>query len=104
MARPKKTILKRRTITVHCTNTEYTLIKRKANQGRISMSLFLLNSGLGRKVESKLSDDEISLFRSLVGMANNLNQVAQKLHQNQMLRSKSLSDLDTITELLKRFE
>lgn len=104
MARPKKTILKQKTITVHCTNTDYALIKNTASKARLSMSELLLRLGVELKIEARLTQEEIDLFKAIAGMANNLNQIAKRLNNGELLKLKSIEDLERISELLKKFE
>ncbi|MEQ8533097.1 MAG: plasmid mobilization relaxosome protein MobC [Imperialibacter sp.] len=68
------------------------------------MSEFLLSAGLARKIEPKLNEDEVQIFRELVGMANNLNQVARRINNGETLRLQMLHDLEQISQLLKKFE
>jgi hypothetical protein len=83
---------------------DYALVKNAASRCKISMSEFLLSAGLARKIEPKLNKDEVQIFRELVGMANNLNQVARRINNGETLRLQMLHDLEQISQLLKKFE
>jgi hypothetical protein len=83
---------------------DYLLVKNAAQKVNLSMSEFMLKSGLSIKLETKFSKEEIELFRKLTGMANNLNQVARRLNSGESLSVRCLKDLDTISQILNQFK
>lgn len=104
MARPKKNILKEKTITVHCTKVDYILIKDSAQKSKLSMSDFLRCCGLELKIESKLTTQEVELFKGVVGMANNLNQIAHQLNNGEGLANDLGEVLINVTRLINKFK
>lgn len=104
MARPKKNILKEKTITVHCTKVDYILIKDSAQKSKLSMSDFLRCCGLELKIETKLTTQEVELFKGVVGMANNLNQIAYQLNSGEGMAEDVDEVLINVTQLINRFK
>lgn len=100
MARPKSKAKKHKPITVHCTSAEYVIIKSKSAQCRISMSQFLLDLALDRKVTNKLNDEQSRALYQLAGMANNLNQVAKHLNQNKPFTQACYDSVQSIRIML----
>jgi hypothetical protein len=100
VARPKKEIKKRKKLTAHCTIGEALTIKAKAEMCRLSVSEYLLKVGLEKNVEAKLSKVEIEIYRKLVGMANNVNQIAKRGNQTGIIDEEDLIDLMKIRTLV----
>ena len=102
MARPKKSITKKKRHTVHCTVSESLTIKGKARMCKMTVSEYLLKAGLGKQVNARLTLEEVSLFRELTAQGNNLNQIAKGVNQTGLLSSSDIEDLMKIKELIKR--
>jgi hypothetical protein len=81
MARPKKEITRQRTITVHCSYTEYLVLKKYAELTGLPMSQYLRTIGLEKEIKPILSEEEVLIFRNFVNIGNNLNQVAKHLNE-----------------------
>ncbi|WP_422358589.1 plasmid mobilization protein [Reichenbachiella sp.] len=104
MGRPKKSIRKEKKITVSCTRMDFILLKNAAQKTSLSLSEFLLNSGLGHPIEAKFSNEEVVLFRKLANMSNSLNQIARRLNNGETLKIRCLNDLEKVTQILKEFK
>lgn len=104
MARPKQHIVKEKTITVHCSNIEYLLIKNASSNAKLSMSNFLRKAGLDIKIESKLTDEEVMIFRNVIGMANNINQIAKHVNTDGTLRVEMIQVLKVLTQLINKMQ
>jgi hypothetical protein len=102
VARPKKEIKKKKKLTTHCTVSEALTINAKAKKCGLSTSVYLLKVGLEKKVEAKLSKDEIAIYLKLVGMANNVNQIAKRGNQTGMIDEQHLADLMKIRTLIMK--
>jgi hypothetical protein len=63
---------------------ESTLIKIKAKNAGVTPSRYIRESALTGNVNGRLSEEEQKLFRSLEGMANNLNQIAKEAHKQNL--------------------
>jgi hypothetical protein len=66
------------------TLVESTLIKIKAKNAGVTPSRYIRESALTGNVKGRLSQEEQKLFRSLEGMANNLNQIAKEAHKQNL--------------------
>ncbi len=66
------------------TLVESTLIKIKAKNAGVTPSRYIRESALTGNVNGRLSEEEQKLFRSLEGMANNLNQIAKEAHKQNL--------------------
>ena len=104
MARPKKTITKKKRHTVHCSVSESLTVKGKAKLCKMSVSEYLLKVGLGKQVKARLTEEEVSIFRQLTAMGNNLNQIARGVNQTGLLSTSDIDDLMKIKELIKRLQ
>lgn len=78
--RPQKSEANKKTgrIAVFMTKAERELIKKRADEFGVTLSEYCSMAILNLKVEAPFSQEEIDLKRGLVGMANNLNQIAYK--------------------------
>ncbi len=84
--RPKKAIRKNKTITVKCSALDKLMIKVKAKEMNMSVSEFLRETGLNRKIDSHIKE----LPKEVLEMRNRLNQVAANL--NQVAKKKNMGE------------
>jgi len=103
--RPAKAIRKEVRACVRFTRSEYFIVKEKAAKAGVNASTYIRQSAIYATIKNRLTDEERQYVRQLVGMANNLNQLAKKCHQEGSLRAmmyfkKLLAELDSI---LKEF-
>ena len=105
--RPKK-LVKRETITgVRFTKVEYYVVKQKASKSGIGITLYIRQMALHGKILPRMNEEERQFVRQLVGMANNLNQLTRKGHQEGMLTAVLMFDkykniIDELLEKMKR--
>ena len=85
--RPEKAVKKEVRASVRFTRTEYFIVKEKASKAGITTSTYLRQLAIHAQVTSKLSEEERQFVRQLIGMANNLNQLAKSCHQEGALRA-----------------
>jgi ketol-acid reductoisomerase len=103
--RPIKTIKKDSGIRVRLSKTERYLIAEKAKKAGLKMSDWVRQAAKTEKVNSRFSADEMSMMRTLTGMANNLNQLTKLAHQHGLLviHQKCRNLLSLIDDTLKYF-
>ena len=68
-------------ISIRVNEEEHRILKKKSKQCNLSMAAFLRQLGLEKEVKTKLNTEELELYRNLVGIGNNLNQLTKKIHQ-----------------------
>src|SRR5689334_16820410 len=79
--RPKK-MIKRCSVTgVRFTEMEYRKVQRKAKEVGLKLTVYIRQMAIHGKVEANLSPEQMELIRQLAGMANNINQLTKKCHQ-----------------------
>ncbi len=83
--RPSKT--KKRNITkgIRFTLDEYLIIKTKAAKAGKNLTTYIRHAALEQNMKPTLTGEERHYVRQLIGMANNLNQLTKKAHQNDLL-------------------
>jgi len=83
--RPRKAIKRESATGVRFTKAEYLIVKQKANKSGLKLTEYIRAMAIEGKVIARLNEEEKDFFRQLVGMANNLNQLTKKAHQEGML-------------------
>lgn len=74
-----------RVISVRLSGDEERAILLKAHFARQTISSFMRNASLEQKVMTRLTEEERQMVRQLIGMANNLNQLAKNSHTQKLL-------------------
>ena len=74
-----------RIVSVRVSLDEERAIVLKAHQAKQSISTFMRNVSLNQKVMTRLNDEERNMVRQLIGMSNNLNQLAKNSHTQNLL-------------------
>jgi hypothetical protein len=101
--RPRKAIHK--TVTsLRLTKTERYIIKNKASKAGLRVTAYIRQMAINGKVTARLNDEERQFVRELVGIANNLNQLTKKGHQEGILTAVLLFEKyrNVIDELLEK--
>ena len=83
--RPKKPVKRDIVKGVRFTKAEYYVLKQKAAKAGIGISLFIRQMVINGKIKPLLDEEERQFVRQLIGMANNLNQLTKKGHQEGFL-------------------
>lgn len=105
--RPKKAV-KREVITgVRFTKPEYFIVKHKAEKAGLGITLYIRMIALNGHVNTRMDEEERQFVRHLIGMSNNLNQLAKRCHQEGALTAilhfeKYRKLLDELLEQLKK--
>ena len=72
----------------------------------MSITTYIRQAAINGKITAKLDDQERQFVRQLVGIANNLNQLTKKAHQEGLLTAVMLFEKysSLFDEFLKRFK
>ena len=85
--RPPKNIKKTINASVRYSNVEYLIIKGKAKKCGLPVSSYIRQSSIQQPIKPRLTDEEILIVRQLVGMSNNMNQMAKTCHREGLFTS-----------------
>jgi hypothetical protein len=91
---------------IRYTKSEHFIIREKASKAGIRPSEYIRQVTINGQVRTRLTTEERQLARQLVGMANNLNQLAKACHQEGLLPAMLYfegyrNQVDTILQKLK---
>jgi hypothetical protein len=105
--RPLQPFKKDIKISVRFNRQEYFILKEKANSAEIKPSAYIRQVVIKAKITSRISIEEIQLFRQLAGMAVNINQVARICHREGLFEAMQYFELyrkrlDGIMQKLKQ--
>ena len=102
--RPAKDIKKEIRACVRITRAEYFFIREQAAKAGMKLSAYLREAIFEDKVIARLTEEERQVVRQLIGMANNINQIAKVCHQEGLLSAlwQFESYRNHIDELLKK--
>ena len=79
--RPKKAVRKEIIRSIRFSKTEYFIVKQYASKSGLKITVYIRQMALHGKIISRLNEEERQFVRQLIGMANNLNQLTKKGHQ-----------------------
>jgi predicted DNA binding CopG/RHH family protein len=85
--RPKKAVKKDAVTAVRFTKIEYAVVKQKASKAGLCISVYIRQMAVNGKVTPRINEEQSHFVRQLAGMANNLNQLAKKAHQEGLLKA-----------------
>jgi hypothetical protein len=85
--RPAKSVKKDIRAAIRFSKTEYFIIRQKAAKAGIKISAYIRQSAIEGVVTNRLTEEERHFVRQLIGMSNNLNQLAHNSHIEGMLRT-----------------
>lgn len=103
--RPKKDVVKEQRITLKCSSYEKLVVKAKAKKEKLSVSEYLLQLGLTRKIVSKvktLPNEVLAFIAELNHIGVNLNQLARK--HNSVIEVLTPLDRAKLLELYKELK
>ncbi len=103
--RPKLPVRREREMKIRLSNKEEFYIKTKAKQAGMQTSTWFRVAAQNARIVPRLSAEDRSLMHMLVGMANNLNQLAKQANMGNLLliARKCLELLTEIDTALKYF-
>lgn len=104
--RPRKSVRKEVRACVRYSKAEYFVIGEKASKAGLTASEYIRRITIYGEIRMRLTQEEREFARKLVGMANNLNQLAKACHQEGLLQTMVYfenyrSGLDEILKKLK---
>ena len=99
--RPKAGSLRKLTksVRVKFSKPDYERLLRRSRQANRTLAEYIRDSAFEAQVVAKHSTEEAATMRNLVGMANNLNQLAKLSHQTGFYRTNEM-----ITALLHKLK
>ena len=104
--RPTKKLKRELRITARFSKLEHYILQQKAGKAGINVSEFLRQAAITAKVTARLTEEERHIMRQLIGMANNLNQMAKVANREGMGSIHLLlqSCLQLIHDLLNKLQ
>ena len=104
--RPKKQVKREIIKGVRFTKVEYYVVKQRAAKSGVNISDYIRGMAMQGKIISRLTEEERQFVRQLVGIANNINQLTKKGHQEGFLTAVLMFEdykklLDELLEKLK---
>jgi hypothetical protein len=97
--KPKRTIIFR----VRLSFAEQSLIKRKAKAASLTASRFVREAALGVSIKPRVfTEEEKQLYKTLVGLANNMNQIAKKYNSGDRMFLELTTTLESTKGIIKR--
>ncbi len=99
MARPKKAIKRQEKLTLYYTKSEFRIVSKLADNHGLSKAEFARMKSLDHHLKTRLTPKEVDIYRKLVGISNNLNQLAHAANVGETLTMKIIEALETINHL-----
>jgi Bacterial mobilisation protein (MobC) len=88
--RPPKTVRKEIRASIRFTRPEYFIVKEKAAQAGLKPSEYMRHIAIYTLVHPRLTEEQRIGLRMLIGVSNNVNQIAKCCHQEGMIRAMIL--------------
>ncbi len=90
---------------VRFSKLEYFAIRQKASKAGIKASAYIREAAINGQVTERLSDEERQIFRQIIGMAGNLNQLVKNNYKEGMLKTMLYFEAyrNQFDTLLKKF-
>ena len=85
--RPEKAIKKEVLACIRFSKVEYFVIRQKASKAGLKASAYIRQIAINGEVIRRLNDEERQFVRQLIGMSNNLNQLAKNSYKEGMLKT-----------------
>jgi hypothetical protein len=104
--RPRKAVKKEIVKGIRFTKAEYFIVKQKASKTGTNVCNYIREVSIHGKIISQLSEEERNYVRQLTGMANNLNQLTKKAHQEGLFTVVSLVEKykNLVDEILEKMD
>ena len=104
--RPKKMVKREIIKGIRFTKAEYYVVKQKALKSGTKICFYIREMALNGKIISRLNEEERLFVRQLIGMANNLNQLTKKGHQEGLITSVLMFEKykNIVDELLEKMK
>src|ERR1700732_2036038 len=104
--RPPKKLKRELRITARFSKLEHYILQQKAGKAGINVSEFLRQAAITAKVTSRVTEEGRNIIRQLIGMTNNLNQMAKVANREGMRSIRLLleSCLQQVHGLLNKLQ
>lgn len=99
--RPKASGIRKlsKSVTVKFSRIDYERLLRRSRQANRTLAEFIREAAFEARIVARHSTEEAAVIRNLVGMANNLNQLARLSHQTGFYRTRN-----AVMELLEKLK
>ena len=83
---------------------EYFIVKEKASKAGLNASAYIRQTAIHGEVKHRLATEEREFVKQLIGMANNLNQIAKACHEEGVLRAMQYfeNSRNQVDQILKK--
>jgi len=104
--RRKKEVKKEIRAAVRFSKTEYFIVKEKAGIAGITVSKYIRRVAINEQIRVRLTAEETKISRHLIGISNNLNQIAKACHDEGVLKAMAYFQnyRNLIDGLIKKLE
>ena len=85
--RPKKSVIRERTTGIRFSKTEHFIIQEKAKKAGLRLTTYIRQTAIESKVKTRMTEEEKIFIRQLIGLSNNINQIARVCHTEGVLRA-----------------
>jgi hypothetical protein len=104
--RPTKSLKRELRITARFSRLEHYILQQKAGKAGINVSEFIRQAAITGKITARLTAEEQDAIRKVIGMANNVNQMAKAANTEGMSSIRLLAEgcLLQLNGILKKFQ
>lgn len=104
--RPVKIIKRQIRKTIRFTGNEYFIVKENSAKSGLKPAEYIRQTAIYATIKARLTQEERATIKALIGMANNVNQIAKACHQENVLQAmyyfqSVIKQLDDILKKLK---
>jgi hypothetical protein len=104
--RPVKMIKREIRTTIRFSGNEYFIIKENSVKAGLKPSEYIRQTAIYATIKARLTQEERLAVKALIGMANNINQIAKACHRENVLQAMfyfqhTIKQLDEILKKLK---
>jgi hypothetical protein len=104
--RPVKIIKRQIRKTIRFTGNEFFIVKENSAKAGLKPAEYIRQTAIYATIKARLTQEERAIIKALIGMANNVNQIAKACHQENVLQAmfyfqSTIKELDEILKKLK---
>ena len=104
--RPAKIIKREIRKTIRFSANEHFIVKEKAAKAGLKLTEFIRQTAVYTTIKARLTVEERAMVKALIGMANNINQIAKACHRENVLQAmyyfqSTIKELDEVLKKLK---
>ena len=85
--RPVKIVKRQIRKTIRFTGSEFFIIKENAAKAGVKPAEYIRQTAIYATIKSRLTQEERLAVKALIGMANNINQIAKACHREGLLQA-----------------